>query len=64
MANKEMKTLNGYEVVDAQARADISDIPSKYALKTDIPDVSDFQTAEQVTQLINTAIGDIENGTY
>ena len=42
---KEMKTLNGYEVVDTQARQDIetvrSEIPSldPYALKTEIPNI-------------------------
>lgn len=46
-----------------------SDIPevtdlSNYALKTDIPDVSGFQTAEQVQAAINEALGVIENGTY
>lgn len=35
-----------------------------YALKSEIPDVSEFQTAEEVTALINTAIGGIENGSY
>ena len=61
--NKEMKTLNGYEVVDAKAREDISliEVPTKLSqLEND----KSYQTAEQVTQLINTAIGDIENGTY
>jgi hypothetical protein len=29
-----------------------------------IPDVSEFQTEEQVNALINTALGVIENGTY
>ncbi len=39
----EMKTLNGYEIVDAKAREDISKINvpdlSDYAKKTDIPTV-------------------------
>lgn len=46
----------------------ISTIPqpdlSAYALKTDIPDVTGYQTEEQVNALINTALGVIENGTY
>ena len=50
-------------------------VPDTYALKTDIPDVSSFttmaaveakgyQTASDVTTLINNALGVIENGTY
>ena len=35
-----------------------------YALKTDIPDVTAFQTEEQVNALIAASIGEIENGTY
>lgn len=35
-----------------------------YALKTDIPDVTKYQTAEQVAAAINQALGVIENGTY
>ena len=35
-----------------------------YAKTTDIPDVSQYQTEEQVNALINTALGVIENGTY
>lgn len=37
---------------------------SEYAKLTDIPDVSAYQTADQVTALINEALGVIENGTY
>lgn len=37
---------------------------SEYAKMTDIPDVSGYQTEEQVNALINTALGVIENGTY
>lgn len=61
-------------VDDAVANIKIPDV-SGFALKTDIPDVSGFttmaaveakgyQTAEQVNNLINTALGVIENGTY
>lgn len=35
-----------------------------YAKTTDIPDVSKYQTADQVTALINEALGVIENGSY
>lgn len=35
-----------------------------YAKTTDIPDVSKYQTADQVTALINDALGVIENGSY
>lgn len=35
-----------------------------YAKKSDIPDISAFQTAEQVSTLINEALGVIENGSY
>lgn len=43
-----------------------SDLPNlePYALKTEIPDVSSFQTEEQVSALIDAALGVIENGTY
>jgi hypothetical protein len=37
---------------------------TNYALKSDIPDVSAYQTAEQVSTAINEALGVIENGTY
>lgn len=37
---------------------------SEYAKKEEIPDVSSFQTAEQVSSLINEALGVIENGSY
>ena len=71
----EMKTLNGYEIVDAKAREDISKIDlSTYAKKSDIPTVpsktsqltndSGYQTATQVQTLIDTALGVIENGSY
>lgn len=35
-----------------------------YAKLTDIPDVSDYQTEAQVNDLINQALGVIENGSY
>ena len=37
---------------------------ANYALKSEIPDVSQYQTATQVQTLINNALGVIENGTY
>ena len=37
---------------------------ANYALKTEIPDVSQYQTATQVQTLINNALGVIENGAY
>ena len=37
---------------------------SKYALKTEIPDVSKYQTAEQVNAAIVAYVGVIENGSY
>ena len=42
----------------------VEEMLKDYALKTDIPDVSGFQTAEQVQAAINEALGVIENGTY
>lgn len=42
----------------------IGENKAEVALKTDIPDVSGFQTEEQVNTLINQALGVIENGTY
>lgn len=35
-----------------------------YALKSEIPDVSAFQTEEEVNALISAALGEIENGSY
>ena len=57
----EMKTLNGYEIVDAKARADIEGIQEEIE---NIPDTSAFQTEAQVKALINEALGVIENGSY
>jgi hypothetical protein len=37
---------------------------SKYALKTEIPDVSGYQTAAQVQTAIENYVGVIENGSY
>ena len=37
---------------------------SGYALKTEIPDTSGFTTEARVNELINAALGVIENGTY
>ena len=37
---------------------------ANYALKSEIPDVSQYQTATQVQTLIDNALGVIENGTY
>lgn len=37
---------------------------ANYALKSEIPDVSGYQTAAQVQTLINNALGVIENGAY
>ena len=51
-------------VTDAIANIDVSgsvDL-SGYALKTEIPDVSGFQTEAQVNALINTAIANITDG--
>jgi hypothetical protein len=71
----EMKTLNGYEIVDAKVRGEvlelqlkqdsmdeaIADIPTKVSqLEND----SVYQTEEQVLTLINGALGVIENGSY
>ena len=60
--------LTGYAtkqyVTDAIANIDVSgsvDL-SGYALKTEIPDVSGFQTEAQVNALINTAIANITDG--
>lgn len=68
----ETPDLSGYATVDyvdeAVGNVDISDVDlSGYAKTTDIPDVSSFQTATQVQQLINAsmdAIGIAEEGEY
>lgn len=70
----DIPSLDGYateEYVDA-AKPDLTnyalkiDIPSLegYAKTTDIPDVSNYQTAEQVQSAIEAYVGVIENGTY
>lgn len=69
-----MKTLNGYEVVDAKARQDIENIevPTKVsqlendkAYLTSIP--AEYATKTDVTQAINAALQGIataEGGSY
>ena len=54
----EHQSLAGY--------AKLTDIPdvSGYALKTEIPNVSSYQTAEQVNALIDAKLGVIENNAY
>lgn len=47
----------------AIAAIEIPDV-SEYALKSEIPNVSAYQTEEQVNALIDSALGVIENGTY
>ena len=44
---KEMKTLNGYEVVDTQARADIEQV------RSEIPSLTGYATEEYVNTAIN-----------
>lgn len=54
-----MKTLNGFEIVDAKAREDIE------VLKTSGgADLTDYYTKDEVESLIDTKLGVIENGTY
>jgi len=64
--------LSGYATKD-DLKNFITEIPSEYvtdseltsyAKKSEIPDISAFQTAEQVSLLINEALGVIENGSY
>ena len=66
---------NYYTKTEIDNKGYLTAIPDTYALKTDIPDVSSFttmaaveakgyQTASDVTTLINNALGVIENGTY
>ena len=53
------------DVEDAVKNIDIPDVDlTDYALKSEIPDVSAYQTEAQVEALINEALGVIENGTY
>lgn len=53
------------EPTDANVKLWIdTDETVEYALKTDIPDTTGFITEAQATELINEAIGVIENGTY
>lgn len=62
--------LTGYATEDF-VKAEIEKIPQPdlkdYALKTDVPDVSNYQTADQVQAAITTALGEIgvaEEGAY
>jgi hypothetical protein len=57
----EMKTLNGYEIVDAQAREDIK------ALKSAEVDLTGYATEDYVDTAIQTALSGIataEGGAY
>ena len=58
--------LNGYATTTYVAETIGSSLPdlTKYALKADIPDVTAFQTAEQVNAAIVEYVGVIENGSY
>ena len=55
--------LTGYAteqyVQDAVASVDVTEQLEDYALKSEIPDVSGFQTAEQVQTIVNNAIAAI-----
>lgn len=52
------------EQIDAKGYLTEHQSLANYALKTEIPDVSQYQTATQVQTLIDNALGVIENGTY
>lgn len=64
----ETPTNNGHaaskKYVDDKVAAISQPDLTEYAKKTDIPDVSDYQTEAQVNALINQALGVIENGSY
>lgn len=57
---------NYYTKTEIDAKGYLTEHQSlaNYALKTEIPDVSQYQTATQVQTLIDNALGVIENGTY
>ena len=64
--NKTLEEL-GIDLTNFYTKEEVDDkIPSleNYALKSEIPDVSSFQTEEEVNALISEAIGGIENGSY
>lgn len=46
------------------ATVDLSNYYTKTEVDNKIPDVSKFQTEEQVNALINSALEEVENGTY
>ena len=52
------------EQIDAKGYLTEHQSLANYALKSEIPDVSQYQTATQVQTLIDNALGVIENGTY
>ena len=52
------------EQIDAKGYLTEHQSLANYALKSEIPDVSGYQTEAQVQTLINNALGVIENGTY
>lgn len=56
----------GYKIwIDPSGEAGSFDVDlSEYALKSEIPDVSPFQTEEQVKSLIDLALEEVENGAY
>lgn len=56
--------LSGYATKDDLSGFITESALVDYAKKSEIPDVSAFQTAEQVSSLINEALGVIENGSY
>lgn len=65
VANVEVDLSNYYtkEETDAAINAAKPDL-TDYALKSEIPDVSAYQTAEQVNAAIVEYVGVIENGSY
>lgn len=56
-------TVNVYEEVEAISTLDEKYLPKSVVLESEL-DAKGYQTEEQVTELINNALGVIENGTY
>lgn len=52
-----MKTLNGYEIVDAQAREDIETLKQSGGA-----DLSNYYTMAEVDSVVSTAISEALNG--
>lgn len=52
---------NAMKITNIEVNGDVFELPQK---TSDLENDKEFQTKEEVVDLINKAIGEIENGTY